>query len=466
MSVSIIGLGLKNGDVSLSGYKKIKSCDKVFIRSEKLAAGRFLKTEGIPFESFDELFEAYESFDEVYEKIAKTLEDQKGDVCYLTDGSGVSDKVRTYLTCDVELFPAAEKCARIVSGTDYAVISAYDFISKINIGGILTSYTYICDIDNKFIASDVKLSLSKIIDDEETVLFFDGKNGVEIPLYELDGQKKYDYNSGVLFKNNDFLHKKRFMVEDLLDIVTALRAPDGCPWDRAATHQSIRMNTIEEAYEVADAIDQNDVDMLVEETGDLMLQTVLHAEIGKDDGEYDIYDVATGICQKLIDRHTHVFGTDKVADALDALKLWDNNKQKLKGEKTATESIEHVTKALPSIMYAEKVAKKAAKANFDFRTTDDIFTKINEELSELKNAMANGTCVEEELGDVLFSVCNLARFLKVEGELALTRSSQKFVSRFEKMEELIINDGKNMKDMSDEELDLYYNKAKSMLKNN
>lgn len=464
MSVSIIGLGLKSGDLSLSGYKKIKSCDKVFIRSEKLSSGRFLKKEGIEYQSFDELFETLDNFDEVYAKIADRLESEDGDVCYLTDGSGVLDKVKSFLKKPYEMYPAAEKCAGIVNGCDYAVMSAYDFAAKQNFGGMLSNTVYITDLDNKLIASDVKLSLQRLLGDEEEVTFFDGKTATKIPLYELDFQKKYDYNSGVLFENKDFLHKKRFFIEDLLDIVTALRAPDGCPWDRAATHQSIRMNTIEEAYEVADAIDKNSVEMMIEETGDLMLQTVLHAEIGRGDGEYDINDVATDICQKLIDRHTHVFGTDKVQNASDALKLWDNNKQKLKGEKTATESIEHITKALPSIMYAEKVGKKAAKANFDFRNTDDVFTKIKEELSELNKAIQSCDGVEEELGDVLFSVCNLARLLGVEGELALTRSTQKFIARFEKMEELILNDGKSMKAMTDEELDMYYNKAKSQLK--
>lgn len=464
MSVNIIGLGLKDGDVSLSGYKKILSSDKVFLKSGKLFAAKFLKKEKIPFETFDNLFESLEDFDDVYREIAKTLESVSGEICYLTDGSGASDKTASFLEKPYELFPASEKCSRIVKSGNYSVISAYDLISKKNNVAPLADFMYVFDVDNKFVASDVKLALADVFGDEAEVLFLDGKKGVEMPLYEIDGQKKYDYNCGVLVENKDFLHKTRFTFNDLLDIVTALRAPDGCPWDRAATHESIRMNVIEEAYEVAEAIDRESPEMLVEETGDLMLQTVLHAEIAKGDGEYDINDVTTELCQKLIDRHTHVFGKDKVNSAADALKLWDNNKQKLKGEKTATESIEHVSKALPSIMYAEKVAKKAAKANFDFRSVGDIVGKVDEELKELKEAIDSGTNKDEELGDLLFATCNLARFLGIDAELALTRASQKFVSRFEKMEESVLKDGLDMKTMSDEELDKYYVAAKEELK--
>lgn len=466
MQINVVALGEKENDISLSGYQKIQKVKKIYIRSEKLVGAKQIKKEK-EIISFDDLYENVENFDDLYKKIADILMEEKEEICYLTEGSGVGDKVIKFLPKDrVVFYPAAEKGIRNIldCGENYTVISAYDFLKIENIGGILADLIYIKDIDSKILASDLKLSLSKIVGDEEEILFCTKKRSEKIPLYSLDSMTGYDVNCGVLVFNKDFLSKQKFTFTDLLNIVTRLRAPNGCPWDRAQTHQSIRKNTIEEAYEVAEAIDLNDADKLIEETGDLMLQTVLHAEIAKDSGEYDISFVTTGICDKLIKRHTHVFGNDKVTSEENALKLWESNKEKLKNQTTATKAIEDIPKTLPSLTYAEKVAKKAAKANFDFRNVDDIINKIQEELDELKESVKENTDIAEELGDLLFATCNLSRFLSIDSEEALHFSSKKFISRFELMEKLVNNDKMELKKMSDEKLEEYYQKAKKQLK--
>jgi len=460
MKVNVIGLGLKSGDISLLGYKKLKKVDKVFVRSEKLSSFKILKNEGLNYVAFDEQFENAQSFEEVYKNIAQILSSEEGEIAYLTDGEGTQDKVLQYLDCQKEFFPAASKCARIVDGKSYTLLSAYDFVAIKNPSGTLSTCLYITDVDNKFIASEVKIKLGDLLKDEDEVVFYDGKTAQDVPLFEIDRQKKYDYNTGIMITFPHFLHKNRFTFGDLADIVSALRAPDGCPWDREQTHKSIRMSTIEEAYEVAEAIDLESPEKLVEETGDLMLQTVLHADIARDCGEYDLADVITELCRKLIDRHTHVFGKDKANDGAAALDTWEKNKALLKNEKQLSEAIDNVPKTLPAIMYAEKVAKKVSKYGLDFENVEQIFQKIEEELGEVKEALKDKDNLKEEMGDLLFSVCNLARFVKVEGEESLTFSTKKFIKRALKTEELIVKDGKEIKKLSPLEIDGYYLAAK------
>lgn len=460
--INIIALGERDGDISLSGYKTLKKGKKVFCRSNKLLGVKSLQKE-IEIEFFDDYFEEYEDFDQLYESIAKKIIEYGDDVCYLTDGSGIGDKVIDYFDKNnISFFPASEKGTREILkyANDYTVISANDFIKIENIGGIVAKVIYIKDVDSKILASDLKLKLGLIVDDEEEIVFVTKNGSVKIPLYELDCQKGYNVNCGVLVFNYEFLNKKRFTFTDLMDIMTRLRSPDGCPWDRAQTHESIRQNTIEEAYEVAEAVDLNDMNKLIEECGDLLLQTVLHSEIAKDCGEFDMSHITTGVCDKLIKRHTHVFGKDSGEDLSTALDVWESNKEKLKGQKTVTQGISDIPKTLPRLMYAQKVGNKVAKGGFDFRRVEEIYDKIIEELEEVKKSVLNNDNIGEEIGDLLFSVCNLSRFLKVDSEDCLGKSTQKFINRFTIMEKEILKDGKSIKEMSDCELDEYYKRAK------
>lgn len=225
-----------------------------------------------------------------------------------------------------------------------------------------------------------------------------------------------------------------------------LRSPDGCPWDRVQTHESIRADFIEETYEAIEAIDTKDTALLREELGDVMLQVVFHSTIEEENGGFDINDVCDEVCKKLIIRHPHVFA-DTIADTPDeVLKNWDIIKMQTKSQKSQSEVLGSVSKALPALMYSQKIQKKAAKVGFDFEKTEDALSKVSEELAELKTAIDNNDAenMSEELGDLLFSVVNVARFIKVDSEKALYDATVKFTDRFGKVEALCVDKGIDM----------------------
>ena len=234
----------------------------------------------------------------------------------------------------------------------------------------------------------------------------------------------------------DFQYASHYTVEDLRRIMEALRAPDGCPWDRAQTHQSIRENMLEEAYEAADAIDRGDVDNLREELGDVLLQVVFHAQMAREEGRFTFDDVVDGICRKLIFRHPHVFGAQTAGDPEGALSAWDAQKRREKGQRTTADAMDSVARAMPALMRAEKLQGKAAKAGFDWPDIAPALDKAEEELSELRRAVAEGTKVEEELGDLLFAAAKVGRFAGVDPEHALQGACEKFIRRFRRVEAL------------------------------
>ena len=258
----------------------------------------------------------------------------------------------------------------------------------------------------------------------------------------------------------DFQYKDSYNVQDLEEIVRILRAPGGCPWDAEQTHASIRRNFLEEAYEAVEAIDEQNPEHLKEELGDVLLQVLFHARMEQEDGRFGLDDVADGICKKLIYRHPHVFGDVAVSGTGEVLTNWEELKRKEKGQATNTDALEAVARSLPALWRAEKVQKKAKKAGFDWPDISGALDKLSEELSELKQAVAQGTNVEEELGDLLFSAVNVSRFLKADPEDALNGATDKFIGRFRKVEAQAAAQGRSMEGMTLEELDKLWECAK------
>lgn len=254
----------------------------------------------------------------------------------------------------------------------------------------------------------------------------------------------------------DFKEKEQYNFEDLIEIVRILRSPNGCMWDREQTHDSIRRNFIEETYEVVEAIDTNNKELLKEELGDVLLQVVFHASIEQDNNVFDINDVADGICKKLIYRHPHVFASTNVDSTDQILTNWDVLKQKEKNQKTVTDSLNSVAKSLPALIRAEKVQKKASKAGFDWQNVEQTMDKVREELVEISQASAEN--INEEVGDMLFAAVNVARHLGIEPEQALEKATDKFINRFEKVE--ISAGDKKLSEMSFDELVLLWKQAK------
>ena len=261
----------------------------------------------------------------------------------------------------------------------------------------------------------------------------------------------------------DFKQKEKYDINDLLEIMRSLRAPGGCPWDAEQTHESIRKNLIEETYEVVEAIDKKDSDMLLEELGDLLMQVVFHAQMEEEKGVFNFDDVADGVCKKLIERHPHVFGEVEVSGVDDVLDNWDAIKRRKKGQKKGSEPMLSVPRELPALMRAAKIQQKASAVGFDWPDVSGAYDKIIEETQELRKAVESGVQddVIEELGDLLFSVVNVSRFLKCDAEEALTAASDKFINRFIRVEQLAKENGVDMEKASLEKLDKLWDIAKT-----
>lgn len=258
----------------------------------------------------------------------------------------------------------------------------------------------------------------------------------------------------------DFEYKSSYDVNDLRKIVKILRSQGGCPWDREQTHETIRREFVEEVYEVIEAIDEKSPEHLREELGDVLLQVVFHSQIEDELGHYDMDAVADGVCKKLILRHPHVFGDVQVSNSAEVLNNWDKIKRVEKHQATVTSSLESVARSLPALWRAEKLQKKAAKAGFDWVSVDGAMDKIDEEAAELRAAIAGGGDAAEELGDLIFSCVNVARFIKADPEAVLTAASDKFLSRFGKMEELASRRGLKLEDMTLSQMDELWEEIK------
>jgi len=244
----------------------------------------------------------------------------------------------------------------------------------------------------------------------------------------------------------------------LLTIMDELR--EKCPWDRRQTMESLRHLTIEETYELGDAILDKDMDEIRKELGDVLLHLVFYSKIGSETNDFDIADVANGICDKLIDRHPHIYGDVVVTDEEEVKRNWENLKLK-EGKKSV---LEGVPKSLPAMVKANRIQDKVAGVGFDWEEPKQVFEKLQEELKELEDEVTdnNSDLIEAEFGDVLFSMINYARFLKVNPENALERTNKKFIKRFQYLESKAVEQGKALKDMSLSEMDIFWNEAKNV----
>ena len=261
----------------------------------------------------------------------------------------------------------------------------------------------------------------------------------------------------------NFSLKEKYNINDLLDIIRVLRAPGGCPWDAEQTHESIRSNFIEEVYEAVDAIDKRDTLLLREELGDVLRQVVFHSQIADESGNFDFDDVSDMVCKKLIERHPHVFAEVSVSGTDDVLKNWDEIKKKSKGQ-NASQSLVDVPMTLPALMRSHKVQQRAARVGFDWDDYHGALDKIDEEVAEFKQAIAQGNRddIEEEFGDVLFAAVNTSRLLGIDAENALTKACNKFINRFTLVERLAHERGLRIDEQPLSVLDELWNEAKKM----
>lgn len=480
--VEILGLGA--GDLEqlpLGVYRKLRNASLVYLRTKEHPVVEDLEKEGMKFHSFDSIYEKHDQFEQVYEEITETLlEKAKGEsIIYAVPGHPLVAERTVQLLLD----RGPKENIQIIIGGGQSFIDALFTSVKIDpIEGFqlldgtslhaselqIDQHIIISQVYDQFIASNVKLTLmEKLPDDYEVIIVTAAGSKTErlekVPLYELD--------RNVTINNLTSLYVPPVKEEQLLlknfsklrEIISVLRGPNGCPWDKEQTHESLKKYLIEETYEVIEAIDDEDIDHLIEELGDVLLQVMLHAQIGEDEGFFSIEDIIEGLSAKMIRRHPHVFGDRTVENTEQVLQNWQEIKLQEKGETTSS-LLEGVSKSLPNLVRAYELQKKAAKVGFDWQEITPALEKMKEELDEFIEELdgtASGLILaKKEFGDLLFAFVNVARFLKIHPEEALFETNQKFTRRFQYVEEKVKQSGRTFEEHTLEQLDHYWDEAK------
>lgn len=462
--IKVVGLGIKDGDLSLKGAVAIDNAEVVVVKTALTDTYKFFEEEGIPHETLDRFYENCEDFDDLDNQIAEYLFSLKDkNVVYCVNGNGADDRsvIKLNEFCKVEIIAGVSRELSILEkypSTSVVKVSAYDIAGDKAFTYDKTLPLVICDIDNDYIASEVKEMLARVVGEECKIILFKSEEEFEILAYELDRQSDFNYECGVYVSPFQLTDKQEYNFGDLLRIMYKLRGKNGCEWDKAQTHESIRKNLIEEAYELVEAIDNEDIDNIIEESGDVILQGVFHTVIGEDEGEFTANEVLTHLCNKLVTRHTHIFGDVVANNSEEALKAWETAKAKEKSQSSLKSKIDGVAKALPSLQKAKKYQKYLAKIGMDFENISQIKAKILEELEEVLTAEQSD--LEMECGDLLFAVTNLLRFVGVDGEVALNRACAKFAGRVAFMEDLCNRKGLSMSELSPTQQEELWQEAK------
>lgn len=481
----LIIIGLGSGDykqLTLSAVEQLKSADLLIFRTEKHPTVEYIKSLGLSFVTCDDIYDSAETFEDTYMGICQRVVERLAEdiaVVYAVPGHPlVAEKSVELLLqklgqdVEIEIMPAVSFIDSILTALRIDPAYGLKIIDGLSLdmqkpdfhcGNIITQ------VYSRFVASEIKLKLMELYRDdlEIVVIKAAGVKGLErietLPLYELDRIDWVDYLTSVYIPPVHENAKYKTM-DELVALMAELRAEGGCPWDRKQTRQSLKPYLLEETYEVLEAIEKDDIDLLVEELGDLLLQVVFHAQIAKEDGEFDIHDITTGIVKKLVERHPHVFGDVVATTESGALASWEASKRKLKGIETYTQTLVDIPQALPNLMRSYKVQEKAALVGFDWDDVKDAFAKVEEELEEVKEVYNTGNkqIIEEEIGDLLFAVVNVARFLKIQPELALRGTIDKFISRFKYIEDSALKMGKSLENMSLQEMDIFWEQAKTI----
>lgn len=475
--ITVVGLGPGNaGQLSVETMELLKNGECVILRTAVHPSVSRLTEENVNFIACDNFYEEGASFEDVYDNIVKFVlqKAETQDIVYAVPGSPlVAERTVVLLRERAAESGAALKILPSMSFLDLAyvelgidpiaglrIIDSSDFEALADAGKYPLMIT---QVYSKFVASDVKLALMDVLDDETPVWFLRNLGLPDeecrtVPLYELDRQENIDHLTSVFVPAQS---KVSVMdVRPLTDVMATLRSPGGCPWDMEQTHASIRKSLIEEVYELLEAIDNMDYDNMKEELGDVLLQVVFHARLAEEEGAFTMQDVVDEIVEKLIRRHPHVYGTIEVESSSEVLQNWDAIKQTEKTERT--HALDGVTKGQPALMRAYKLNSKAAKVGFDWPDNEGVWQKILEELNELKEAVAGGSPEEQEheLGDLLFAIAAYAKHIGLEPETALNAANNRFVKRFGYVEACVEKSGKGWQDFKLEELDAFWYQAK------
>lgn len=469
-SITVVSLGPGDpGLLTLQSADALRHARRLILRTARHRAAGWLEEQGIRFEALDDYYDRFDDFDEMHRAMADHLWQQaaRSPVTFAVIDAASDGSLRALRDAlppegKLEVLPGLSMADRCLALLPVAHPGKVRVIPAIDCPGAApdpATPLLITELWNPALVGDVKLWLGDLYDDETEIVLFPSsaqasRKPFTLPLMELDRQHTYDHTVCAYVPAVGLESRQRYCMQDLLRVMDALRAPGGCPWDGKQTHASLRKYLIEEAYEVAGAIDESDPDHLADELGDVLLQVVFHAGIARDHGEFSMSDVTTAICRKMIYRHPHVFGGHAPSD-------WEQLKKAEKGLATQGEVLADVSQALPALTRAAKVQKKAADVGFDWDSAEEALPKIREEADELQAELAARRDPLEEMGDLLFSCVNVARLCGVDPESALQKAIEKFINRFSAMENAIISDGKALKDLTLSEMDVYWNKVKT-----
>lgn len=483
MSITIVGLGPGSAaQITVGALEALKSGRPVLLRTGIHPTVAALRQMGIVFQTCDDLYQRANSFEEVYQQVAERVLSYD-DVVYAVPGHPMVGEKSVQLIREraperVEVVAGPSFLDTLLVTLNLDPVDGLELLDALQLDQRFPSGdlpAVIMQLHSRAVASDAKLALMERYPDDHPAILLRAagvpgeERKVAIALYELDHFDWVDYLTTLYLPPlkraavGDADPRRwvpaRWPLDPLVEVMSRLRAPDGCPWDREQTHQTLRRYLLEEAYEAVEAVDEGDPEHLCEELGDVLLQVVFHAQVAREDGLFDMHDVIQGITEKLVRRHPHVFGDVVVQNAAEVSRNWEQIKQGEKGHHRDSQSVlSGVSTALPALFRAHEVQKKAAKVGFDWEDVSGPAAKVTEELGEV--LAASGDQVEKEVGDLLFSAVNLARKLGVQPEVALTGATARFVRRFSYIEQRVRESGRELSEMGLDALDRLWDEAK------
>jgi tetrapyrrole methylase family protein / MazG family protein len=480
--ITIVGLGPGDpNQITRQVWEWIQSVSEIYVRSDQHPTVAGLP-KNVTVHSFDEYYQSAERFEEVYQRIVErvlALGQRPEGVTYAVPGHPFVAEATS-----PEIVSRARENGipvRVMEGLSFLEptftalgidpLPHLTVVDALEVGSAHTppfppsAPALIAQIYSRHVASDLKLTLMAVYPDEHPVRLVHAAGTAEemvedIPLYEIDRSQR----TGLLTTLYLPPLAPETSFESFQEVVAALRAPDGCPWDREQTHASLRKYLLEEAYEVLTALDTEDPAAMQEEFGDLLLQIVLHAQIATEEGEFTMADVIAGISRKLIRRHPHVFGDVQVENVSGVLTNWQRIKEaerRENGEDALKGLLDGVPRALPALSQAQEIQDRAARVGFDWVEITPVIEKVREELDEVLAADSDHARAGE-LGDLLFAVVNLVRWYKVDSESALRQTNERFRRRFGYVEGQARAAGRSLSDMNLEEMDVFWDQAKGL----
>lgn len=467
--ITVVALGPESPEfLTLGAAEALLDAPAVLLRTGRHGVAAWLEKNLVPYKTLDALYDETEDYDELAQAAADAVlrfaQTTPSGVYAVPDPTGdetVAELVRRGVPLRVLAGVTQTDAARaralengFAGDQGVAAFPAADLrVQDLNPSLPLV----LTELNSRLTAGDVKLKLLEIYDAETQVQF----DSQRIALEDLDRQEHYDHLTSVYLPASPLSERTRYTFGDLLDIMARLRRRgDGCPWDLEQTHESLRQYMLEEAHEVVAAINVGDPDRIADELGDVMLQVVFHSRVAEEHAEFAITDVTSAICKKMISRHRHIFGDRSCADAEEVSKSWEQIKKEEKGLRSTSEVMRDVPDSLPALMRASKVQNKAHQIGFDWADPREALDKISEENGEVREELDAGRDPEEEFGDLLFAAAHAARLCGVQPELALDKATEKFIRRFEFMEQAAQSEGKTLSGMTLAQMESYWAQAK------